>query len=93
MKLANQKILTVGEKIVLLKVTNKNDIVYSVWDKYRLDYIYFIIIAFFSLILIFAGMKGLGFMVVASDKNPSMTPTQRRAIESCLLFLCDVTPR
>ncbi len=59
-KTAEQKSLEKGDKIVVLKVTNQGNISYSVWDKYRLNYIYFVIIGFFAIILLFSGIKGLG---------------------------------
>ncbi len=59
-KTAEQKSLEKGDKIVVLKVTNQGNVSYSVWDKYRLNYIYFVIIGFFAIILIFSGIKGLG---------------------------------
>lgn len=59
-KTAEQKSLKTGDKVVILKVTNQGIATYSIWDKYRLNYIYFVIIGFFAVILIFAGIKGLG---------------------------------
>lgn len=59
-KTAQQKSLKTGDKVVVLKVTNQGNVAYSIWDKYRLNYIYFIIIGFFAIILIFSGIKGLG---------------------------------
>lgn len=62
-KIAEQKELNTGDKIVLLQVVQNGESVYSVWDKYRLNYIYFLIIGFFALILLFAGLKGLGSII------------------------------
>lgn len=62
-KLADQKTLKVGDKVVVMGVTQNGKTVYSVWDKYRLNYIYFIIIGFFALIVIFAGLKGIGSII------------------------------
>ncbi len=59
-KTAEQKSLKTGEKIILLKVTNQGNVSYSIWDKYRLNYIYLVIIGFFAVILLFAGIKGIG---------------------------------
>jgi len=59
-KTAEQKSLEIGDKVVILKVTNQGNISYSIWDKYRLNYIYFVIIGFFAIILLFSGIKGLG---------------------------------
>lgn len=59
-KTAEQKSLKKGDKIILLKVTNQGNVSYSIWDKYRLNYIYLVIIGFFAVILIFAGIKGIG---------------------------------
>lgn len=62
-KLSGQKALGVGDKVIILEVTQNNEKVYSVWDKYRLNYIYFIVIGFFALIILFAGLKGLGSII------------------------------
>lgn len=62
-KLADQKTVKKGDKIVIMEVIQNNKTAYSVWDKYRLNYIYFIIILFFSLIVIFAGLKGIGSII------------------------------
>lgn len=59
-KTAEQKSLKTGDKVVILKVTNQGNITYSIWDKYRLNYLYFVIIGFFAVILLFSGLKGLG---------------------------------
>ncbi|EKD86573.1 MAG: hypothetical protein ACD_37C00233G0002, partial [uncultured bacterium] len=59
-KTAEQKSLKTGDKVVILKVTNQGNIAYSIWDKYRLNYIYFVIIGFFAVILLASGLKGLG---------------------------------
>ncbi len=62
-KLASQKTLEAGDKVVVMGVTQNNNTVYSVWDKYRLNYIYFIVILFFAMIVIFAGLKGIGSII------------------------------
>lgn len=59
-KTVDQKSLKQGDKIVVSKVTQNNESVYSVWDKYRLNYLYSAIIGFFALVIIFAGIKGFG---------------------------------
>lgn len=59
-KTAEQKSLKTGDKVVVLKVINQGKTSYSIWDKYRLNYIYFALIGFFAIVLIFAGIKGLG---------------------------------
>ncbi len=60
LKTVKQKEVKKGDQIVLLKVTNNGKVTYSVWDKLRLNYIYFIIAGFFAVILISAGIKGIG---------------------------------
>lgn len=62
-KLVDQKSLKKGDKIVLLESSQNGKSTYSVWDKYRLNYIYFLIIGFFALVLLFAGIKGLGSII------------------------------
>lgn len=62
-KLSAQKTLKPGDKVVVMGVTQNDKTVYSVWDKYRLNYIYFIVIGFFALIVIFAGLKGIGSII------------------------------
>lgn len=60
LKMVEQKSLKAGDQIIVLKVTQNDKVTYSVWDKLRLNYIYFAVIAFFALILIFAGVRGIG---------------------------------
>jgi uncharacterized membrane protein len=62
-KFAEEKKVNEGEKIVVLEVIQGERINYSVWDKYRLDLIFFIVIGFFTLVIIFAGLKGLGSII------------------------------
>ena len=59
-KIAEQKILEVGDKVVVLQNTIGNKSTYSIWDKYRLNYVFVLIIGFFGLIIVFSGLKGLG---------------------------------
>lgn len=63
LKTVKQKSLKVGDEIVVLRVTNNGEVTYSVWDKLRLNYIYFTIIGFFALIFVFAGIKGIGSII------------------------------
>ncbi len=62
-KLVNQKALEKGDKVIILEVIQNKKPTYSVWDKYRLNYIYFIVIGFFVLVIIFAGLKGVGSII------------------------------
>jgi uncharacterized membrane protein len=62
-KLSNEKALEKGDKVVILEVIQNNQPVYSVWDKYRLNAIYILIIGFFALIILFSGLKGLGSII------------------------------
>jgi uncharacterized membrane protein len=55
--------LTEGEKIILTKTTLGNDTTYTVYDRYRLTSLYFIIAGFFALVIIAAGRKGVGSLV------------------------------
>jgi uncharacterized membrane protein len=59
-KLANEKELETGDKVIVLEVIQNQESTYSIWDKYRLNYIYFLVIGFFTLIIIFSGLKGIG---------------------------------
>lgn len=60
LKTVKQKSVNKGYQVVILKVTQGGIVTYSVWDKLRLNYIYFAVVGFFGLILIFGGLKGLG---------------------------------
>lgn len=60
LKTVKQKSLKKGDQIVVLRVTQNGKVSYSVWDRLRLNYIYFSVIGFFALILIFGGLKGIG---------------------------------
>ncbi len=60
LKTVDQKSLKKGDRIVVLEVIQNGRTTYSVWDKLRINYIYFAVIGFFGLILLFAGIKGLG---------------------------------
>lgn len=59
-KFAEEKKVNEGEKVVILEVTQGEEKNYSVWDKYRLDLIFLVLIGFFTLVIIFAGLKGIG---------------------------------
>lgn len=60
LKTVKQKSLEEGDKIIVLKVTQNKQVSYSVFDKYRLNYLYYAVFGFFILILAFAGLKGFG---------------------------------
>lgn len=62
-KFIDQKKVNVGEKIIILEIKQGEKITNTVWDKYRLNYIYFLIIGFFALVIIFAGLKGVGSII------------------------------
>lgn len=62
-KFIDQKSVDVGNKVVILETSQTENINYTVWDKYRLNYIFFLIIGFFTLIIIFAGLKGVGSII------------------------------
>ncbi len=55
----NQKV-SVGEKVVILKIQTPKGDQYQIVDKYRLDKILPLLIFFFALILILSRLKGLG---------------------------------
>ena len=57
LKTLEQKSLKKGDQIVVLKVTQNGKATYSVWDKYRFNYLYFALIGFFTMVLIFSGLK------------------------------------
>jgi len=63
LKFSEEKKVNVGEKVIILEVIQGDRLNYSVWDKYRLGFIFIIIIGFFSLIIIFAGLKGVGSII------------------------------
>ncbi len=63
LKTVEQKSLEKGDKIIVLKVTQNNQVSYSVYDKYRLNYLYYAVFGFFILILAFAGLKGFGSII------------------------------
>ena len=63
-KISSRQKLSVGDKVVLIKsVLPDNRQQYSVLDRYRLDSVITIIAAFFFLVLLVAGKKGLGSIV------------------------------
>ena len=62
-KFAEEKKVNIGDKVIILEINQIDNTNYSVWDKYRLDYIFFLVIGFFTLIIIFAGLKGIGSII------------------------------
>lgn len=63
-KVAEQKKVKPGDQIIVLVLEDSGGRkTYSIWDKYRLDYVYYLIIGFFALVIIFAGLKGVGSLV------------------------------
>jgi uncharacterized membrane protein len=61
--LRDDQTVTVGEKVVVSKMTSQVGTAYAVVDKYRLDGLLYIAIAFFVLILALNRWKGLGSIV------------------------------
>lgn len=59
-KFSDQKLLKEGDQIILLETIQKNKKLYTVWEKYRLNYLIYLVIGFFSIIILFAGLKGFG---------------------------------
>ena len=62
-KLMDQKKVDVGDKIIILEIKQGEKTTNTVWDKYRLNYIFFLVAGFFVLVLIFSGLKGLGSII------------------------------
>lgn len=61
MKAFASKTLHKGDKIVVLEVKDyKGTLSYSVWDKYRLEYILYLLIGFFVLVVLASGLRGIG---------------------------------
>ncbi len=54
------KKLKVGDKLVILSNSENGKNKYSIWDKYRLTPLIYIVIGFFILVIVFAGLKGIG---------------------------------
>ncbi|HVZ67245.1 MAG TPA: YibE/F family protein [Patescibacteria group bacterium] len=53
-----------GDQIVLLKTTNPDGkVIYSVYDKYRFNKVIVAIVLFFILVILIAGLKGVGSLV------------------------------
>lgn len=59
-----QQLLKKGDQIVLIKtITSNNKTIYSILDRYRLDRVLFIALAFFLLVIFIAGKKGIGSII------------------------------
>lgn len=58
-----QQLLKPGDSIVLLKTDGNNKITYTMLDRYRLDYMIYIMVGFFALVAFIAGKKGLGAII------------------------------
>ena len=63
-KIGDKTSFKVNDTVVVLESTDyKGKTTYSLWEKYRLNSVYYIALAFFAMILIFAGFKGFGSLV------------------------------
>ncbi len=58
-----QQLLKPGDTIVLLKIDGNGRITYTMLDRYRLDYMIYIMLGFFALVAFIAGKKGLGAII------------------------------
>lgn len=101
-RLSDQKLIEEGDQIVLLESIQENEQVYTVWDKYRLNYILFLVIGFFTIIILFAGLKGFGsilgmitsFAIIIGFIVPQILnggdPILTTIIGSCVILLITI---
>lgn len=59
-KMFKNKELKTNDKIIILQTITQYKSIYSVWDKYRLDILLFFLIGFFFIVILAAGLKGVG---------------------------------
>lgn len=62
-KTKNQKKLNKNDQIVVSEIIEGRKSTYSVWDKYRLKNLVYILVGFFILVIVFAGIKGIGSII------------------------------
>lgn len=59
-KVFEAKKVKAGDQIIVLESNQTGKILYTVWDKFRLNMLLFFLIGFFILVIFIAGIKGVG---------------------------------